>query len=415
MTDLQAIAAANRAGQHRGIASWCTAHAETLRAILGTHAGVQGPILIEATCNQVNHNGGYTGMTPAAFRAFVEGLANETGIDHRRIVFGGDHLGPNPWRHRPAAEAMAEAKTMVKAYVEAGFTKIHLDASMACAGDGVLAEGEMADRAAELCTVAEAAARQPLCYVIGTEVPIPGGETAALDTLAVTTPQAAKRTHALHLAAFSRHGLNDAFRRVIAIVVQPGVDFGNAQVFAFDAGKASGLAASLGGIADVVFEAHSTDYQTQQSLKGLVANHFAILKVGPELTFAYREAVFAMAAMENHLPVAELSNLVAVVDEVMNADDRNWRAYVPEGAGQRVLKLFGLSDRVRYYWPDARIATAVDVLRRNIDAGPVPRGLVEQYAGPDIPDGKAPLSARIIEQRVGTVVRKYLAACGSEP
>ena len=410
---LHAIATANRSGVASGISSWCTAHPDTLRAILRAHGGSQGPILIEATCNQVNQHGGYTGMTPTAFRGFIEGLAAETAIDSRRIILGGDHLGPNPWRQLPAAAAMAEAKSMVRAYVEAGFAKIHLDASMACADDGLLAEASMADRAAELCAVAEAAASQSLTYVIGTEVPVPGGETAALDTLAVTSPEAALNTHALHQAAFARLGLEGALARVVAIVVQPGVDFGNAQVFPFVAEKAARLSAAIAAIPNAVFEAHSTDYQNPGSLAGLVASHFAILKVGPELTFAYREAVFAMAAIEEQLAVATPSRVIACIDNVMNHDDKYWRSYVAPSEQQRVLKLFGLSDRVRYYWPDAAIAQAVGLLRTNIDSAVVPPGLLAQYAGADIPQDGRPLSTRIIDRKVGAVVAKYLAACGS--
>jgi D-tagatose-bisphosphate aldolase class II non-catalytic subunit len=410
---LRAIVTANRADAARGIASWCTAHPDTLRAIFRAHTDQAGPILIEATCNQVNQHGGYTGMTPAAFRRFIEGLALETGVDKRRIILGGDHLGPNPWRHLAATAAMAEAKAMVQAYVEAGFSKIHLDASMACADDVNLTEDLMAARAAELCAVAEAAATVPLTYVIGTEVPIPGGETATLDTLAITSPEAALRTHALHQQAFAQRGLDDALSRVIAIVVQPGVDFGNDQVFPFVAGKAATLTAAITAIPNAVFEAHSTDYQSGACLSGLVASHFAILKVGPELTFAYREAVFAMAEMEQHLPRAIQSDVISCIDAVMNADDKYWRAYVPAGDQQRLLKLFGLSDRVRYYWSDQRIARAVALLMSNIDRAPVPRGLVEQYAGTGIRDDGRPLSLRIIDHKVGAVVRKYLAACGS--
>jgi D-tagatose-bisphosphate aldolase class II non-catalytic subunit len=411
---LRAIISANRAGERRGIASWCTAHPDTLRAILRAHRDAQGPILVEATCNQVNHRGGYTGMTPAVFRHFVEGLAAEAGIDAGRLILGGDHLGPNPWKHLPAAQAMAEAKAMVAAYVAAGFRKIHLDASMACADDGALDEARMAERAAELCAAAETAATRPLAYVIGTEVPVPGGETEALDTLAATKPEAARRTYDLHRTAFGRLGLGDAFARSIAVVVQPGVDFGNAQVFPFDAAKAADLGAAIAGIPSAVYEAHSTDYQSLDSLSGLVASHFAILKVGPELTFAYREAVFAMAAMEDYLPAAARSNVIGVIDDVMNADDRHWRGYVPAGEQQRTLKLFGLSDRVRYYWPDPRVARAVELLQANIDRSAPPPGLVAQYAGTAIADDASlPLSSRIIGAKVGAVARKYLAACGS--
>ncbi len=411
---LQAIIAANRAGERRGIASWCTAHPDTLRAILRAHAGRQDRVLIEATCNQVNQHGGYTGMTPAAFRTFVESLAAETGFDTRRLILGGDHLGPNPWKALPAAEAMAAAKVMVKAYVEAGFSKIHLDASMACADETVLTEETMAERAAELCAVAEAAARQPLSYVIGTEVPVPGGETGALDALAVTRPEAAVQTYALHSESFARRGLAGAMTRVAAIVVQPGVDFGNAQVFSFDAEKAGALSAAIAAIPATVFEAHSTDYQSAQSLAGLVAGQFAILKVGPELTFAFREAVFAMAAMEDYLPAAEKSDVIATLEAVMGENDKYWRAYVEPGEQQRTLKLFGLSDRIRYYWPDPRLAHAVARLKSNIDSVSVPPGLLAQYVGVNInQDRGLPLSTRIIEAKVGAVAAKYLAACGS--
>ena len=152
---MKQIIAASRAGHHAGIPSYCTAHPETLRAIFRCYHNNTKPILIEATCNQVNQDGGYTGMKPADFREFVFALAREANVDTSRIILGGDHLGPNPWKNKPAAEAMAKARELVRCYVEAGFTKIHLDASMACADDRGLAETEMAARAAELCAVAE--------------------------------------------------------------------------------------------------------------------------------------------------------------------------------------------------------------------------------------------------------------------
>ena len=304
---LSSIARQNRAGQARGIASWCTAHPQTLEAILRAHRDADDPILIEATCNQVNQHGGYTGMNPARFRVFIEDLALRAGVDAQRIILGGDHLGPNPWKDRPAAQAMSEARAMVRAYVEAGFDKIHLDASMACADDKQLSDSAMADRAADLCAVAEAvkSASQPV-YIIGTEVPIPGGETEVLDALAVTPPEAALRTFELHRSAFAKRGVGDAMDRVIGLVVQPGVDMGNVQVFGFDKEKAAALSAALSGIPGVLYEAHSTDFQSEAALADLVAAHFAILKVGPSLTFAFREAVVAMAMIESqmNLPAA---------------------------------------------------------------------------------------------------------------
>lgn len=409
---LRDIVSRNRAGEHIGIASWCTANADALRAILRARRGDDAPILIEATCNQVNQHGGYTGMNPAGFRDFIFGLAGEMSIDADRIVLGGDHLGPNPWKHLPASSAMEQARDMIRAYVEAGFTKIHLDASMACNDDVALGEPEMAARAASLCEVAERyRAENQLVYVIGTEVPIPGGETAALDTLAVTRPEAALRTVELHRAAFASRGLDEAFARVIGVVVQPGVDFDNSQVFAYDRSRAACLSEVAGQMPGAVFEAHSTDYQSAEALSDLVATHFAILKVGPELTFAYREAIVAMACIEDRLDVSQKSNIFAVVDRVMGENPRHWRAYIEPSARREQMKLFGLSDRVRYYWPNAEIVGALRILRANLDDNPVEVGLLSQFAGDIGADTDTSLSARIINARVGTVVKKYMAAC----
>ena len=110
MSALREIVAANRAGEPRGIPSWCTAHPQTLGAVFATYRDDDAPILVEATCNQVNQFGGYTGMTPAGFRSFAERLARDEGVDPSRLILGGDHLGPNPWRSEPAEAAMAKAR-----------------------------------------------------------------------------------------------------------------------------------------------------------------------------------------------------------------------------------------------------------------------------------------------------------------
>lgn len=412
MNALQKIVADNRSGAKRGIPSYCTAHGETLRAIFAAYRGSDEPILVEATCNQVNQFGGYTGMNPAAFRAFVETLAREEGVDPARLILGGDHLGPNPWRAEPATVAMEKARVMVAAYVAAGFTKIHLDASMACADDLALDEATMADRAADLCAIAESAGVDPV-YVIGTEVPIPGGETETLDTLAITTPEAARRTFELHREAFATRGLQAALSRVIGIVVQPGVDFGNDQVYAFAPAKAEALSRSALDLPGAVFEAHSTDYQSQQALAALVQSHFAILKVGPELTFAFRQAIVAMAHIEAVLPVETPSDILSVIGTGLHDNPKDWRAYIAADDREAVALLYGLSDRLRYYWPCPRIQAALTQLYANIASGKAEPGLVAQFTGRMVEDLSATtLPRRIIETMVGDVVAKYRAAAG---
>ena len=409
------LIAANRAGARRGIPSWCTAHPETLSTILGAFRDSEEPILIEATCNQVNQDGGYTGMTPADFRGFVEGLAQKAGVDPTRLILGGDHLGPNPWRRLSAREAMARACDLTKAFVEAGFAKIHLDASMACGDETHVAEATIAERAAALCAAAESVGARDACiYVIGTEVPIPGGELEPLDALAVTAPEAARRTYDLHRAAFAARGVATALERVVALVVQPGVDMGNNQVFDYDAGKAARLSAAVAEIPGVVYEAHSTDYQTEAALGDLVASHFAILKVGPMLTFAFREAVFALAAIEDQLKPVSPSGIVAALEHAMDARPGDWRGYVAADGAERVTRLFGLSDRIRYYWPQPQVQSALRRLFANIDAARTSLGLISQFAGDMLRERREPsLSQRVVAAKVEAVVERYRRACGA--
>ena len=145
----------NRAGKARGIYSVCSAHPLVLEASMA-RARADGEVLVvESTSNQVDQFGGYTGMKPADFAAWVGGLAEASGLGRDRLLLGGDHLGPNAWRAKPAAEAMVLAEELVRQYVRAGFRKIHLDCSMPLGGDVVeagkpLPDALVAERAARL-------------------------------------------------------------------------------------------------------------------------------------------------------------------------------------------------------------------------------------------------------------------------
>jgi D-tagatose-1,6-bisphosphate aldolase subunit GatZ/KbaZ len=87
----------------RGITSVCSGHPLVIGAALLCGKAQGAAVLSEATCNQVNHQGGYTGMTPAQFRRFVAEIAARVGFDPEHLILGGDHLGPNPWRKLSSA------------------------------------------------------------------------------------------------------------------------------------------------------------------------------------------------------------------------------------------------------------------------------------------------------------------------
>lgn len=399
---LDLLLGAQRVAGQVGITSVCSAHPLVLEAACREAQRAGTAVLVEATCNQVNQDGGYTGMTPTDFRAFVLGIAATVGLAAERVILGGDHLGPNPWKALSADEAMAKAEAMVAAYVAAGFRKIHLDCSMGCRGEpAALADAVVAERAARLAKVAEAAAAAaglpaPV-YIIGTEVPPPGGATHEIQAIEVTAPEAAERTLAVHREAFAAAGVAAALERVIGLVVQPGVEFGNANVVVYDPPAARTLSGALARLPGLVFEAHSTDYQPTAALAALVEDGFAILKVGPGLSFALREALYGLDAVAREL-VGPTVSLQATMERLMLAEPGNWQLHYPgTAAEQRLQRHFSYSDRIRYYWTHPEAVAAVEGLLRQLDGVSIPETLVSQYLGrlyPAVAAGSLPATAR---------------------
>ncbi len=396
MNELDRIVAAQKAGQPRGLASVCSAHPFVLEAALIDGLAQGSPVLIEATCNQVNQYGGYTGMRPQAFVRFVQAVvrsvhtvAGRVGYPSQDLILGGDHLGPLVWAHEPAAAAMEKAKVLVRDYALAGFGKIHLDCSQPCVDDreqaGLpLPVETVARRAAELAAVAESActeAGMPLPrYVIGTEVPPPGGARVGEGELAITHPADAAQTLELTRQAFIDQGLEPAWERVIALVVQPGVEFGDAAIHEYDRPAAAALSCFIETVPGLVYEAHSTDYQSRTALRALVEDHFGILKVGPWLTFAFREAVFALAEMEAILVQGETSRIRETLEAAMQSNPAHWQKHYGGSLHQQqIARFYSFSDRIRYYWADPQVQAALEKLLHNLGEGPLPLSLLSQY------------------------------------
>lgn len=408
-------------GEARGMTSVCSAHPLVIEAAVLEALDSGEHLLVEATSNQVDQYGGYTGMRPDDFRSLVHDIAARRGLPPDRVILGGDHLGPNRWQGRPAHEAMAEAEELVAAYVRAGFTKIHLDCSFSCAGDPeTLSDELVAARAAQLVRAAESAAGEGarrIRYVIGTEVPVPGGAHETLDGVRPTTARAARLTLKRHHEAFAAHGVSAVWPRVMALVVQPGVEFDHVQVVGYRPDRTGELRTVLDDEPGMVFEAHSTDYQTPGALAALVEDHWAVLKVGPGLTFALREALYALSAVEDELvPAGRRSRLPEVVERRMRAEPSWWQGYY-DGAEdqQRLARTYSYSDRVRYYWPDAEIDAAVTRLFENLTASGIPLPLLSAHL-PDqyrrVRDGRLAAHPKALAtDRIRDVLRDYDSAC----
>ena len=390
---LQVMMDRKRAGEHVGIPSYCSANKYVLEVALERAKMLNKPTLIEATANQVNQFGGYTGMLPVDFKNLVMKMAEEIGVDESLIILAGDHLGPLTWAGEPEAEAMAKAEELVRQFVLAGFTKIHLDTSMKLGDDSkekMLETEVIARRGVRLYKVcmeayAELLKEKPEAvrpvFIIGSEVPIPGGAQEEEEGISVTKPAAFRDTVDTYKRVFAEEGVEDAWNDVIAVVVQPGVEFGDAQVFYYDSEAAKDLTGALKDYPEVAFEGHSSDYQSKECLRDMAADGIVILKVGPALTFGLREALYALDHIEKELVAEEKwANFKDVLEETMLANPKNWQKhYHGTEAEIAFARKYSYSDRARYYIGEPQVQAAIDKLLANLEEVEIPMSILHQY------------------------------------
>ncbi|MDP8099894.1 class II D-tagatose-bisphosphate aldolase, non-catalytic subunit [Pasteurella atlantica] len=368
-----------------GVVSVCSANPDVIIAAAKLAAQYDDLLLVESTSNQVDQFGGYTGMKPVEFVAYVKKLLIDNGLSADKLVLGGDHLGPNAWQDQDSVTAMNHSEELIRHYVSAGYQKIHLDCSMSCSDDPVpLTDEIVAERAARLCKIAEDTAKatnQPhdIVYIIGTEVPVPGGAQEDLDVVTPTTPEAASTTYQVHKAIFEKHGLGDVWSRIVGLVVQPGVEFDHHSVVDYTPEKADKLSALANEFPNATFEAHSTDYQKPLAFQHLVRDHFAILKVGPALTFALREAYFSLDHIAQDMQLG-VSSFKATLEEIMMEKPKYWKKYyLGNEQEQRIARAYSLSDRCRYYLPEPKLQQVISEMKTAFAGKTIPLGLLKQY------------------------------------
>ena len=420
---LTSVVEKNRSGQANGLYSVCSANELVLRAAIRHAVSFQYPLIIESTSNQVNQFGGYTGLCPPEFMAQVNKIAREEGLSPKNLILGGDHLGPLIWQHENESSAMEKALEMLRSYTLSGFSKIHIDTSMKLADDpsGPLETRVCARRCAVLAKavyesfeIADLGKRPAL--VIGSEVPIPGGSREHEDSVTPTDPDDFLNQVSVFKDEFAKAGVD--FGDVIAFVVQPGVEFGDDFIHFYDSKKAAPLVGALKTVPGLVFEGHSTDYQGPQKLLEMVKDGIAFLKVGPALTFALREGLFLLEAVEEIImskTSSSRSNFRKSLLAEMDRSKKYWEKYYSGTPDElEFRKLYSYSDRCRYYLPETKVSSAVELLLRNVSA--IPPALLSQFfpvqyrrfiAGKLQND---PIS--VLCDRIGDTCTDYALACG---
>ena len=393
-----------------GMPSYCTGNPYVIQSLIRIYKNNQRPLLLEATANQVNQYGGYTGKTPQQFKEEVVEVANSCGFEVSRLIFGGDHLGPLVWRSEEANQAMDKAEELVREFAKAGYSKIHLDTSMQLGherDEGFLSVKTIAQRGLRLYKACqEVLPKGSKCvYIIGSEVPFPGGETKC-DHMEVTHPKDAMDTISIYKKEFERGGITEKEfdENILAIVVQPGVEFTKDKVFQYCSEKAKNLMSVPRG--DLIYEGHSTDYQKVTSLQEMVKDGVKILKVGPELTFIFRAALERLENFEkNFVDSKECSCFSEALQKAMNDEPKYWEGYYSSGKEKDFQ--YSYLDRSRYYLTNPTVQKAIEVLKKNVNSighdALVMKYFPELCA--DVIDGN--IFETLIDRSIGSVVEKY--------
>lgn len=430
MNYLKEIVKNQKEGIHSGCYSACTANKWVIEAVFEKAMEDNSFAVIEATANQVNQFGGYTGMKPEDYKNMVFKIAEKVGFEKNKIILGGDHLGPLVWQKEEPDTAMEYSCQLIDEYIMAGYTKIHIDTSMCLKGDSLterLSDKVIAERSAKLYKQAKESfkkykeqnpdAEEPV-FIIGSEVPIPGGAEENEDSVSVTKTEDFERTVKIFKEIYAQNGLS--FDDIVAVVIQPGVEFADDSVCEYNAEKAHELVETLKKYDGLIFEGHSTDYQTKESLREMVRDGVGILKVGPALTFAYREAIYALELIEKELyktkPYVRLSNIRNIVENTMLDNPSNWEKHYHGTRTDIALSMsFSYSDRCRYYMTDKCVVDAVDVLINNINNAKIPLTLISQYMPEQYKhiraDKNETLSAQwLIKDKIKDLISDYVYA-----
>ena len=223
-----------------------------------------------------------------------------------------------------------------------------------------------------------------------------------------------KKTVQTFKDAFAARGLQEAWDYVIGVVVQPGVEEKDAGCTEYVREKAIDLMASIDEYPNLIFEGHSTDYQTKFKLRELVEDGVGILKVGPGLTLALREGLFALANAEKQMLIdhpEKQSYFIEVLDAAMMENPKYFKKYY-YGTEKEIAykRKYSFSDRCRYYYADPEVQAAIEKLFENFKDG-VPLGLLSQFMPIQytrVREGKLKNDPKeLVMDRVGDCIDEY--------
>jgi tagatose-1,6-bisphosphate aldolase non-catalytic subunit AgaZ/GatZ len=376
-----------------------------LEAAIGACAEADAPLMLAATLNQVDTDGGYTGMTPHDLVDVARRTADSLAWTGPLIV-GLDHGGP--WKkdaHR--AEGWSEERAWnaalesLEACLDAGYDLLHLDPTYDPARDSAresdLPPGEIAERTVRLMRHAETyRARHNLAlvaYEVGVEEVTEGDALARFAAFAEHF-EALRQEHELPAPTFAVGDIGTTL---------DGEGFDTAQ-----AKRLAELARTLGGAG---LKGHYTDGVSD--LAAYPAAGVAAANVGPGLAAVEYDALASLVQIERALHEGEPCGLGQALRSALVASGR-WRKWLTEAEASRAdaggfdalspeRRRWLLRTGSRYVWSHPDVLEARACLTTNIDQ------IAREHPGLELPAGGA---EGLVQQRLRAEIRRYLDAFG---
>lgn len=344
----------------KALPSFCTSNFDVIKIIIFFCKIKKLPCLIECTSNQVNQNGGYTKNTPKSFIKKIFKISKNLKFKKKNLYLGGDHLGPLPWKYNSKTIALKNSIKLIGDFLRQNYCKIHIDTSIKCRDDKQINNKMIFNRSKEILKTPIIKKRlKDKFLIIGSEVPLSG--SGDVNKLTVTSKEQIK-------------GECNQFKKVLkdlklknkkfGLVIEPGMKYMHSKVVVPKFKKFFEIK-KISKDENFVFEAHSTDFQSQQILTKLVQNNFKFLKVGPELTLNYSKAIFFMHQIEKKFYKKKHSNIRKVILKSMINNPKYWKDYYKKKNENHFLN--SKLDRMRYYLHVNSVSKSINLLKKNIN------------------------------------------------
>jgi D-tagatose-1,6-bisphosphate aldolase subunit GatZ/KbaZ len=419
------IMGVNRGGEKKGIYTVDSQNSTVQEAYLRQALADGSPALFEICADMLDPHGQSGKIIPDDFIANIRQIAVKTGFPRDRIFFGVNDLSPSLWQDEPVVSAMKKTCTFISDLVSLGSNILGIHAGMPLKGDPadkLLSQEEIILREVALYQAAESAAaalpdeEKPL-YVIDVH---PGQGMTEDQTNIIHKEDVEIAVDRFAKTAMAA-GLPEMKERLLAVRIFLGAGYDSEKIVPFDSSLINELGGCVYGDKPVVLEVQRTDFQPQTVLDQLVDNHFAFMRIGQELTYTMREALFSMAMMENETMIGKpgvyLSNFIIELDRAMQSAPRHWQKYYTgNGFEQLIARKYSLYDRSRFYWEDKEVRKTKKRLFDNLIEYPIPLTVMRQF----MPRQYERVVAGELENKPDALVmdavryalRRYSRACG---